>query len=161
MGALTYRKVDLDVVDLLRVTAGAFGERLAARGITLELRLPGQALNVFGDERRLQQLFNNLIENSSRYTDVGGLLRIEVRALDGRIAIDFLDTAPGVAPAQLERLFDRFFRVESSRNRSSGGAGLGLAICSRIVEAHEGRVVARASPLGGLQIAIELPAVGT
>lgn len=161
VGALTYRKVDLDVVDLLRVTAGAFGERLAARGITLELRLPGQALNVFGDERRLQQLFNNLIENSSRYTDVGGLLRIEVRALDGRIAIDFLDTAPGVAPAQLERLFDRFFRVESSRNRSSGGAGLGLAICSRIVEAHEGRVVARASPLGGLQIAIELPAVGT
>ncbi len=157
VGALTYRKVDLDLVELLRVTASAFGERLSARGIALDLRLPEGPLNVFGDERRLQQLFNNLIENSCRYTDVGGLLRIDARVRDGRIAIDFMDTAPGVASEQLARLFDRFFRVEGSRNRGSGGAGLGLAICRRIVEAHDGTMAAEASPLGGLRIAIALP----
>ena len=160
VGELAYRKVDLDVVDLLRVTAGAFGERLASRGIALDLRLPDGALNLFGDERRLQQLFNNLIENTCRYTDAGGALRIGARARDGRIAIDFMDSAPGVADTQLERLFDRFFRVEGSRNRGSGGAGLGLAICRRIAEAHDGTITAQASALGGLWIAIELPAVG-
>lgn len=160
VGALTYRKVDLDVVELIRVTAGAFGERLADRGIALELDLPDAALNVFGDERRLQQLFNNLIENTCRYTDAGGTLRIVARAQESRIALEFMDSAPGVSGAHLERLFDRFFRVENSRNRGSGGAGLGLAICSRIVEAHDGTITAGASPLGGLAIAIELPAAG-
>jgi two-component system sensor histidine kinase BaeS len=158
VGALTYRKTDLDVVDLLQVTARAFSERLAARGIALELRLPDTPLSVFGDERRLQQLFNNLIENTCRYTDSGGRLRIEARAQHGRIAVDFSDTAPGVASVHLERLFDRFFRVEGSRNRGSGGAGLGLAICSRIVQAHDGTISAQPSALGGLRIAIELPA---
>lgn len=161
VGALTYRKVDLDVGELLRLTARAFRERLAARGLALELHLPDAPLTVFGDERRLQQLFNNLIENTCRYTDVGGLLRIEARAHASRIAIDFSDTAPGVPSAHLERLFDRFFRVETSRNRGSGGAGLGLAICHRIALAHDGTIAAQASPLGGLRIAIELPAAGT
>jgi two-component system sensor histidine kinase BaeS len=160
VGALTYRKTDLDVAELLEVTAQAFKEKLASRGIALELQLAQPPLMVFGDERRLQQLFNNLIENTCRYTDSGGVLRIEARAHQGRIAIDFSDTSPGVAAVHLSRLFDRFFRVESSRNRESGGAGLGLAICHRIVLAHDGTISARPSPMGGLLIAIELPSAG-
>ena len=160
VGALAYRKVDLDVVGLLRVTANAFRERLAASGIALDLRLPGQSLMAFADERRLQQLFNNLFENSCRYTDAGGQLRVSACANSGQIEIDFQDTSPGVGEPHLARLFDRFFRVEGSRNRGSGGAGLGLAICSRIVEAHDGQIDAKPSPLGGLWIAVRLPEVG-
>jgi two-component system sensor histidine kinase BaeS len=159
VGALTYRKADLDVGELLRLTTDAFRERLSVRGIALDLVLPEQPLLAFGDERRLQQLFNNLLENAVRYTDAGGTLQVKARADGPLVAIDFFDSAPGVDAASLPRLFDRFFRIEGSRNRASGGAGLGLAISRSIVEAHDGRIEARPSPLGGLWLAVTLPAV--
>ncbi len=161
VGALTYRKCDLDVGELLRLTALAFRERLAARGIDLVLRLPDLPLMAFGDERRLQQLFNNLFENTCRYTDAGGTLQVtaQLRGQDAQLQVDFIDSAPGVDGEQLARLFDRFYRVDGSRSRASGGAGLGLAICRSIVEAHDGRIQARPSALGGLWLAMTLPAV--
>ncbi len=160
VGALAYRKADLDLCELIAGTAGAFGERIQGSGLTLQLALPEQPLPAFGDERRLRQLFNNLLENSCRYTDAGGALRISARREGGHAVIDVQDSAPGVLPEQLPRLFERFFRTEASRNRRSGGAGLGLSICQRIVEAHEGRIEARTSPLGGLWLRVELPSHG-
>ena len=68
------------------------------------------------------------------------------------------DTAPGVEPEALDRLFERFYRVEASRSRAKGGAGLGLAICRNIVEAHHGSIQARTADAGGLAIDIRLPA---
>jgi two-component system sensor histidine kinase BaeS len=67
------------------------------------------------------------------------------------------DSAPGVPPALLPRLFERMFRADPSRSRASGGSGLGLTLAARIVEAHGGTIEARPSPLGGLCIAIQLP----
>jgi two-component system sensor histidine kinase BaeS len=131
-------------------------------------------LLTLADARRMQQLFNNLLENSVRYTDPGGRLRIaawRAPASDAdadatgagggaadEIAIEFCDSAPGVPAAHLPRLFDRFHRVDTSRSRESGGAGLGLAIVRGIVEAHGGRIAAVPSPLGGLCIRLHLPA---
>ena len=71
--------------------------------------------------------------------------------------IDIEDSAPGVPDSQLDRLFDRLYRVEGSRNRSTGGAGLGLAICRNIALAHEGSIEALHSPLGGIWMRITLP----
>jgi len=157
VGALTYRKTDADLRELLEPGIDAFRERLAAVGLRLELSLPAQPLMVFADERRLQQLFSNLVLNSCRYTDAGGVLRIAAREEGGVIAIDLMDSAPGVDAALLPRLFERFFRGEGSRNRASGGAGLGLSICRSIVEAHGGTIEAKASPLGGVWVAVRLP----
>lgn len=160
VGALAYRKAALDLGPLLHSTASAFGERLQGSGLQLQLELPEQPLPAFGDERRLRQLFNNLFENSCRYTDAGGRLRVRAaRAAEGTV-IDVQDSGPGVTPEQLPRLFERFFRGEASRSRRSGGAGLGLSICQRIVEAHEGRIEARPSPLGGLWVQVVLPSHG-
>jgi two-component system sensor histidine kinase BaeS len=158
VGALSYRKAELELGELLRATASAFSERLAASGLSLALDLPPSPLPVFGDERRLRQLFNNLFENSCRYTDTGGRLQVRARREGADTVIDFQDSAPGASAEQLPRLFDRFFRAEASRNRRSGGAGLGLSICQRIVEAHEGRIEALASELGGLWLRVQLPA---
>ena len=160
VGALSYRKAALDLREIIDHTAGAFGERLRSSGLALQLELPPGPLPAFGDARRLRQLFANLLENSCRYTDAGGALRLQARREGRQMLIDLHDSAPGVRSDQLPRLFERFFRVEPSRSRQRGGAGLGLSICQRIVQAHEGRIEARPSPLGGLWLRVELPALG-
>ncbi|MFM9927100.1 sensor histidine kinase efflux regulator BaeS [Variovorax sp. H27-G14] len=157
VGALAYCKADVDLRELIEASVDAFRERLASAGLRLELDLPAQPLVAFADERRMQQLFSNLVLNTCRYTDAGGVLRISAREQDKAIAIDLMDSAPGVEAAQLPRLFERFFRGEGSRNRASGGAGLGLSICRSIVEAHGGSIEAKASPMGGVWVAVRLP----
>lgn len=160
VGALSYRKAELDLREIIDDTAGAFGERLRSSGLALQLDLPHEPLPTFGDARRLRQLFANLLENSCRYTDRGGALRLQARREGRQMLVDLHDSAPGVQPDHLPRLFERFFRAEVSRSRRSGGAGLGLSICQRIVQAHEGRIQARPSPMGGLWLRVELPAHG-
>ncbi|ART51285.1 two-component sensor histidine kinase [Acidovorax carolinensis] len=156
-GAMTHRPVPVDLAGVLQASVASFRARLAEAGIALELRLDARALVVAADARRLGQLFGNLLENAVRYTDAGGTLRVAARREGGAIVVEFCDSAPGVSPEHLPRLFDRFYRVEASRNRASGGAGLGLAISRRIVEAHRGEISAHASALGGLCIAMRFP----
>ncbi|WP_022977796.1 sensor histidine kinase efflux regulator BaeS [Nevskia ramosa] len=157
VGALSYRMSDSDVIEVLRDAVHPYRERLAQHDIALELHLPEQAVMVLADEGRLGQLLGNLLENSLRYTDSGGRLKLEAR-IDGReLLLQFDDSAPGVAEDALPKLFDRFYRVESSRNRATGGAGLGLAISAKIAEAHGGSLSATASPLGGLRLSLRLP----
>lgn len=155
-GALAYQKTSVDIITLLEVAAGAFRERFASRGLTIAVSLPENA-TVFGDGDRLMQLFNNLLENSLRYTDSGGRLLISASQTGRRIILDFADSGPGVSDQQLERLCERFYRAEGSRNRASGGSGLGLAICVNIVAAHGGTLRADQSPFGGVSIKVELP----
>ncbi|WP_222888296.1 two-component system sensor histidine kinase BaeS [Enterobacter sp. C2] len=155
-GALAYQKAPMDVITLLEIAAGAFRERFASRGLTLSVSLPESAI-VFGDRDRLMQLFNNLLENSLRYTDAGGQLLISASVKPDILAMTFADSGPGVSDEQLSRLFERFYRTEGSRNRASGGSGLGLPICVNIVEAHGGTIAAAHSPFGGVSITVELP----
>lgn len=155
-GALSYQKTSVDIINLLEVAAGAFRERFASRGLSIGVSLPESA-TIFGDRDRLMQLFNNLLENSLRYTDSGGGLQISASQSGDMLVLDFADSAPGVTDEQLERLVERFYRTEGSRNRASGGSGLGLAICLNIVAAHGGTLRAGHSPLGGVSIKVELP----
>ncbi|WES66758.1 two-component system sensor histidine kinase BaeS [Superficieibacter sp. HKU1] len=155
-GALAYQKAPLNLIPLVDMAAGAFRERFASRGLTLRVMLPESA-TVFGDGDRLMQLFNNLLENSLRYTDSGGHLLITAALSSTSVTLDFADSAPGVTDEQLARLLERFYRAEGSRNRASGGSGLGLAICQNIVAAHGGTLRATHSPYGGVSIKVELP----
>ena len=114
-------------------------------------------INIFGDPKRLKQLFDNLLQNTCRYTNEGGELKINVKEYRDKVVITWIDSEPGVSDRDLEKLFDRLYRVDSSRNREKGGSGLGLAICKNIIEAHEGQIRAEHSELGGLKLSIELP----
>jgi two-component system sensor histidine kinase BaeS len=124
--------------------------------LILDNRLTGELI-LQADGHRLSQLFRNLLRNSLQHTDGGGRLEVRLRRVDDTLTVDFQDTPPGVPPDALQRLFERLYRVDDSRNRDRGGAGLGLAICRNIVEAHGGMIEARPSPLGGLWIRIGLP----
>lgn len=156
-GGLRYRFEPVDLADLLREAADAARPGLAAAGLVLALDLPEQACTVSADRRRLRQLVDNLLANAQRYTDAPGRVHVGLRATDGGFALRVEDSAPGVPDAALPRLFEPLFRVEASRSRHAGGAGLGLAIVARIAEAHHGRIAARHAPLGGLCVDLWLP----
>ncbi|NPU84158.1 MAG: HAMP domain-containing protein [Syntrophaceae bacterium] len=161
LGTLSYHKEDLDPAAVLRDSVESFRSEFARKSIRLETDVPERTDGtVFADPERLSQLFANLLDNSLKYTDAGGTLAVRLSGVSGEATIEFEDSAPGVPEEALSRLFDRLYRVEGSRARESGGAGLGLAICKNIVEAHAGTITAQASPRGGILIRIVLPAAG-
>ena len=158
LGALTYRKENLDLVEVLRESIESYRAGFSRKGIALKENISRSTKGIgFADRKRLNQLFVNLLENSLRYTDAGGTLETGAEVSGDFITIEFQDSEPGVSVQDMERLFERFYRVEESRNRGSGGAGLGLTISKKIVDAHEGIISAHSSPLGGLLIRISIP----
>jgi two-component system sensor histidine kinase BaeS len=136
-------------------------ERIAPRaqvlGLVVEATLPPGLPAARWDAVRISQLLANLLENSLRYTEAPGRLRVTARALDAAIEIRLDDTPPGVPEGDLDRLFDPLYRADPSRSRAFGGAGLGLAIAKTIAQAHGGRLHAEPSPLGGLAVVLTLP----
>lgn len=160
LGGLSYRKEEVELAALLRGTMTAYRLEFEGKGIALDPLPVGQEVIVFGDPERLRQLVANLLDNSLKYTDTGGRLAVGLTRQGSLAALDFQDSPPGVDEEKQCRLFERLYRVESSRHRGAGGAGLGLAICKNIVEAHAGQITARTSPLGGLWIRVTLPLSG-
>jgi len=156
-GALDYRHGPLDLGEILEVAVGESQAAFADKGVELRLE-SDEELPMEGDRGRLRQVLDNLLGNSLRYTDPGGFTLLKASRAGDEIRVSVSDTPPGVTTEALERLFDRFYRVESSRSRAKGGAGLGLAICRNIVEAHRGSISARSADSGGLEIEIRLPA---
>lgn len=158
VGALDYRLEETDVREVLSVDIDAFRHQFGEAGLTLTLEDElSTAVVLQADAQRLSQLFRNLLRNSLQYTDAGGGLRVRISQTGGTLCLDFQDTAPGVPPDALPRLFERLYRVDASRSRHTGGAGLGLAIVKNVVEAHGGIIRAAAAPGGGLWIHIGLP----
>jgi len=157
-GALAYRFEPLDLGDLLREVVQSHAGAMQDAGMELTLDAsPMVNLPVQGDVQRLMQLFGNLLRNCIRYTTAPGKVRIVARRVGSDCLVEIEDTAPGVPEAALAHLFDRLYRVESSRSREFGGAGLGLAICRNIALAHEGHIVASSSSMGGLCVGLRLP----
>lgn len=161
LGALTYRKEELELETVLSSVLASYRPRFATREIAIAASIPqeGKAI-VFGDPERMHQLFVNLFDNALKYTDPGGRIAVRLTRHSEHVTIDMEDSAPGVPESEISRVFERLYRVEASRNRAAGGAGLGLAICRNIVEAHAGAIEAFPSSLGGLWIRIELPLTG-
>ncbi|OWO85535.1 two-component system sensor histidine kinase BaeA [Photorhabdus luminescens] len=155
-GALAYRKEFINISELIQAAIASYRGRFLDKQIQIDIKLP-ETIMVFADPSRLTQLFHNLLENSLRYTADNGKLIIKDCSNDNYFILNWEDSKPGLSPEQCQRVFERFYRSESSRNRASGGSGLGLAICYNIVEAHSGAIHAEPSPLGGLRIIVELP----
>lgn len=158
VGGLRYTFSKCNLRDCLESVVGATRNRAADNGLELEIR-GTEKISINGDINRIDQLFQNLFDNSIAYTDAPGRIEVTLSMTNGTAIVEIHDTPPGASQAECERLFEPLFRREASRNRRMGGAGLGLSICRNIVEAHRGTIVAAPSPLGGLCIRIEIPTV--
>ena len=155
LGAMKYQMVETDIKTNIESSIESFRDRYREAEIDISFEFD-EVGNILGDQHRLTQLFTNLLENTLKYTDGPGRLKINMRAIDNEIIISFADSEPGVDKETLEKIFDRFYRVELSRSREMGGAGLGLSICSEIVDAHSGSITAKQSSIGGLEIIVKL-----
>ncbi len=109
------------------------------------------------DVDRLNQILSNLLANSCRYTDRPGGVHLYALVRDTDLVCYVEDSGPGLNESQIEQLFERLYRADTSRSRDSGGAGLGLSICQALVEAHGGKIKASQSMLGGLEIKFTIP----
>jgi two-component system sensor histidine kinase BaeS len=154
VGALECQRVPLDLWALAVQCAAGFGDKLRAAGLTLETGPAPARATALADPERMRQVFANLLENAVRYTSPGGRIALRGQADGGQLAIVIEDSAPGVPDQALARLSERFYRVEAARSRAQGGAGLGLALCRRILEAHGARLAFAHSPLGGLRASV-------
>lgn len=155
--SLPCRLTEVDAVDLLRETVRRFESRASAAGLEVHCTAMPARLDVLCDPARLEQLLGNLLENSLRYTDSPGHVEIGIAVAGGCLELSVADSAPGVKPSDLDRLFEPLFRADEARGRHNGGSGLGLAICQAIAEAHGGYMTAASSALGGLKMTARLP----
>lgn len=153
LGAMKYQMVETDIKTNIESSIESFRDRYREAEIDIKTNFD-EVGNILGDQHRLTQLFTNLLENTLKYTDGPGSLNINMQGIDNEIIVSFADSAPGVDEETLDKIFDRFYRVELSRSREMGGAGLGLSICSEIVDAHSGSIKAKRSSIGGLEIVI-------
>ncbi|WP_169951582.1 HAMP domain-containing sensor histidine kinase [Microbispora sp. H11081] len=156
-GELRVHAEPVDVADLLAQVATAHRGGAAAAGVTLMTRADGR-LHLVADPVRLRQAVGNLVSNAVRHTPPGGTVRLLARREDGDVVVDVADTGSGIAPGDLPLVFERFWRVEKSRNRRSGGSGLGLPIARKLAEAHGGSLSATSVVGEGSTFTLRLPA---
>lgn len=164
-GALEVELVPLDLAASLEARLEEANGWLQDQQIQLETCIEhapahGSA-RVRGDAQRLRQLWTILLDNTCNYTTPPGLLRVTLKASTDNWSLIWEDSAPGVPPDDLARLSERLYRVEGSRNRASGGSGLGLSIALALCQAHGAGMQADTSPLGGLRWTLTFPVIST
>ncbi len=128
-----------------------------AKGITVTLHIPEQAIELQADSLRLRQVILNLLTNAIRYTPERGVVRLSLTEHREMIEITVADNGIGIDTADLEKIFERFYRVDKTRNRNDGGSGLGLAIVKWIVDAHGGQIKVSSVPGQGSCFSVFLP----
>jgi two-component system OmpR family sensor kinase len=154
-GELPLRRIDLGAV--VRRAVEALGPLTEERGV--HVAVTGEAPEVLGDIDRIQQVVGNLVDNASRVTPRGGEIDVRLGGVDKWATLSVADQGPGIDPEDLPHVFERFYRSQPSRARSSGGFGLGLSIVRAIVVAHGGEVEAANTESGGAMFTLRLPAL--
>jgi two-component system OmpR family sensor kinase len=154
------RPLEWEPLDLQTLAAGAV-DAANAVGPSWPVRLArGGPVQVAGDRHRLRQVLDNLLANVRAHTPPGTPAMVRVTAAGAEAVVEVSDAGPGLPADQAAKVFERFYRVDPSRSRSSGGAGLGLSIMAAIAAAHGGQVAARGEEGRGATFRLVLPLVG-
>jgi len=156
-GTLKLSKSMFSLHELVEETATMFNQELKDKNLALTIAVDKE-LMVFVDHDRFTQVFTNLFSNAVRYTSVGGIT-VSATKEDKTIAISFKDTGMGIAPDNIERIFNRFYRTDEARSRYKGGSGLGLAIVKEIIKSHNGTIEVKSKIDHGTEFIIRIPKI--
>ncbi len=143
--------------ELAETILGLFSAQAGEKNIRLNLNAESNLPDVMVDPQRFQQVVGNLIDNALRYTPEGSSIDLAIRRSENSVELTVTDGGPGIPENELSHVFDRFWRGEKSRSRSTGGAGLGLSIARQLVEAQGGRISAHNHSPQGFVVSIVLP----
>lgn len=156
MTGFTLHREPTDVGPLLRETVELVADLFRARSVALRVEIAPDLPRLEIDRTRIRQVLLNLLNNARRFTEAGEVV-VTARQTADNVEVRVRDTGPGIPPQQLERIFTEFYQVDYSLSRQHGGAGLGLAICQRFVQAHNGRIWAESELGNGSTFIFTLP----
>ena len=147
----------IDMAAFLRDLKRDWEPRIRAKGIAMEINVPGDLSGLSADRRRIEQVFTNLLDNALKYTPGGGTVTLGAANAESMIEIWVADTGQGILSSHLPHIFERFYRADKARSREVGGTGLGLSIVKHIARAHGGSVEAESTVGKGTTIRVRLP----
>ncbi|RIL06217.1 MAG: hypothetical protein DCC71_07445 [Proteobacteria bacterium] len=157
-GRLALHRERVELASVLHAAIEATRPHVVAGRHDLVVREPGEPLLLDADPARLAQVFTNLLGNAARYTDPGGRIWLAAERRDGRAVVTVRDTGIGIAPGDLERIFEPFVQLDRSLERVQGGLGIGLGLARRLVELHGGTLTAASDGPGrGSELTVQLP----
>ncbi|MFE2541871.1 sensor histidine kinase [Actinacidiphila glaucinigra] len=157
-GTLKLHPEPVPADELVAQAISAHSARAESSDVRLRAHVaPGLWLDA--DPARMRQVLGNLVSNALRYTPAGGTVTLTARPSEDLVVLTVEDTGSGIAPEDLPRVFDRFWRADQSRSKLTGGSGLGLSIVRQFVEAHQGTITADSTPGNGAAFTIRLPRV--
>ena len=145
------------VAELIKQTTDMVQAQLAAKEVSVSIDLPDKLPLVNIDAPRISQVLRNLLENAVAHTRKGGAITVTAREQDNYVEVAVSDTGEGIPAADLPNIFERFYRVDKSRARATGGSGLGLTIAKRLVEAHGGKIEIQSELGKGSRFAFTIP----
>jgi signal transduction histidine kinase len=146
----------VDMIELLSSLATDYRVFADARKIQMDIHLPPQ-LSIQGDMAKLNRAFSNIMDNAIKYNVDGGRIEVVGTQSGDDLTITVTNTGPGVAEAEIDKVFDQFYRVEKSRSLQHGGSGLGLSIVKRIIELHNGKVTFESRQGDWTRVTVSLP----
>lgn len=150
-------KTNLDLKSLIDEVAMGFGHALDVKKLTLSIGSQGKDFKIPADKDKIEQVFVNLIDNAIKYTKDSGKIEISLLEQQNSITVTVEDNGIGIAAEHLDRVFERFYRVDKARSRELGGTGLGLGIAKHIVQAHNGTIKIESQIEKGTRVLVTLP----
>ncbi len=152
-------KSEFDLKGLMDDIALGFGHALASKQHKLIIEPQGQNFKIRADRDKIEQVFVNLIDNAIKYTEDGGRIKVCLVQQNGEVVVTVEDNGIGIQEEHLDRVFERFYRVDRARSRQLGGTGLGLGIAKHIVLAHKGEIRIESDTGKGTKVFVTLPSV--
>jgi two-component system phosphate regulon sensor histidine kinase PhoR len=150
-------KTEFDLKLLIDEVAMGFGHVLDTKHQTFDIQVQGSDFNIIADRDKIEQVFVNLIDNAVKYTKESGRIKLSITERDKEFSVWVQDNGIGIPKEHLNRVFERFYRVDKARSREVGGTGLGLGIAKHIVLAHNGKISIESEPDKGTKVIVTLP----
>jgi PAS domain S-box-containing protein len=150
---------EIDLGETVQDSLDAFRDAAAVKGISLNVEMDCNQFFGFADREALQMMVGNLLDNAIKYTPSGGTVSVSCSKEERHVLIEVADTGIGIDPSELERIFDRFYRVDKARSRELGGTGLGLSIVKELAELQDGSVSVQSEPGKGSVFILRIPTI--